>query len=109
MRKSYNAANKNDIKFCGICFKANDITKVTFIDEKHTTTYCDSLSGALYGYDIQIQQINIHTKNDMVGISLPCWGYRYNDSTDYVRKQTKTFKEDCKNLLSMLEVGTELE
>lgn len=104
MRKEIIGTNKELVKVWGVPFEKGTIIKVVFHNEKHTNTYRDSLSGGLYGYDVQIQQIDVYTKKDVYCISAPQWGYSYNDNKEYIKKQEENFKNACDELFDKMEI-----
>jgi len=107
MTKTYKGTNKEDFRFYGINFKAGEVESMKIINEKHTFNYIDSISGALLAYDVQIQQVNIYTKDDVFSIAPPFWGYRYMDDIGYIISQTRTFKNDVKVLLSNIGINVD--
>ena len=104
MKKEYIGTNKEDVKVWGVPFKKGTINKVVFHDEKHTNTYRDSLSGGLYCYDVQIQQIDVYTDKDTYCINAPQWGYCYTDSKQRIKHQKENFKTACEELLAKMKI-----
>ena len=102
MRKTYKGTNTEDIKVCGVPFKKGEIIEVEVIDEEHTHTYRDSVSGGLYGEKGQIQQINIKSTKDTYCIAL--WGYMHHDGEEYIKEQKERFGKVVDGVIAKMAV-----
>jgi len=102
MRKTYKGTNADPIKIWGVPFKANDIVEVEVVNEPHTISWSNPIEGLVYEKTMQVQQLNIHTRDGKNDESIAVWGYSHGDSKEYIKMMKENFEGVVKYVVSRL-------